>query len=186
MTTLSQVAAPDKGADREPFDAGDTAARFFHQFRYQAKAGPSERLRGCEGHYWRVSKSNPLGFERISFEEWRRLDDRQRYQGNITPCLKPLDLCRYLARLMLPPPHADGSPRRLLIPFSGTGSEAIGALLAGWDECVLIEAEPVYCDLAAARIAAWSPYHAARANRIEAVGGIKNESENVDQMGLFD
>jgi len=49
------------------------ASRFFHQFRYQAKAGPSERLLGAENHYWRVAKSNPLGFERISFEEWRGL-----------------------------------------------------------------------------------------------------------------
>lgn len=55
------------------------------------------------------------------------------------PCMKPLALCEYLARLILPPVRRDGAPRRLLVPFSGSGSEMIGALRAGWDEVVGIE-----------------------------------------------
>ena len=59
---------------------------------------------------------------------------------NSNPCIKPLDLCRYLARLILPPDQ-DG-PRRLIVPYSGTGSEMIGAMLAGWDEVTGIEQHP--------------------------------------------
>lgn len=73
---------------------------------------------------------------------------------NPHPTLKPIDLTRYLARLMLPPPL--DRPRRLLVPFSGAGSEMIGALLAGWDEVVGIELSPEYADIARRRIAHWT------------------------------
>jgi site-specific DNA-methyltransferase (adenine-specific) len=51
--------------------------------------------------------------------------------------LKPIQLATYLAKLCLPPPRA--TPRRILVPFSGVGSEMIGAILAGWDEVIGIE-----------------------------------------------
>jgi len=40
----------------------------------------------------------------------------------------------------------------LLVPFSGSGSEMIGALGAGWDEVVGVESDAAYCDIARARI----------------------------------
>lgn len=52
--------------------------------------------------------------------------------------VKPVALARYLASLLLPPKRTD-RPRRILVPFSGVGSEMIGAILAGWDEVVGIE-----------------------------------------------
>lgn len=55
------------------------------------------------------------------------------------PCMKPIALCTWLARLLLPPPRADGQPRTILIPYSGSGSEMIGALAAGWDRVIGIE-----------------------------------------------
>jgi len=67
--------------------------------------------------------------------------------------VKPISLCIWLSTLLLPP--AAYAPRRLLIPFGGTGSEAIGALLAGWEQVVLVEQSEEYCALAAARIAWW-------------------------------
>jgi len=72
---------------------------------------------------------------------------------NDHPCVKPLDLCRNLANLILPPPRE--SPRRLLVPFSGSGSEIIGALMVGWDEVVGIEMEQKYIDIAESRIRHW-------------------------------
>lgn len=129
------------------------ASRFYKQFCYQAKAGPGERMRGCESFFWKVDRANPLGFERITREEWNELDER--YQGSIHPTLKPIELCRYLAKLILPPPREDGEPRRVLIPFAGTFSEAIGAFLAGWDEVVAIEMEPVYVEIGKARAPIW-------------------------------
>lgn len=68
------------------------------------------------------------------------------------PTLKPIALTEYLARLLLPPAHKDGSPRRILVPFSGAGSEMIGCLRAGWDEVVGIEMEPEYVADAERRI----------------------------------
>ena len=72
---------------------------------------------------------------------------------NDHPCVKPLRLCQYLATLILPP--ARETPRRLLVPFSGTGSEIIGALLAGWDEVVGIELDERYIRIAEHRIRHW-------------------------------
>lgn len=71
-------------------------------------------------------------------------------RANNHPCLKPLDLNRYLASLILPPER--DTPRRILVPFSGSGSEMIGALMAGWDEAVGLEMEPEYVAIAEARL----------------------------------
>lgn len=70
------------------------------------------------------------------------------------PTVKPLALCRYLASLILPPKR--DTPRRLLVPFSGSGSEMIGALLAGWDEVWGIEINPEYNKIAEARLNHWN------------------------------
>lgn len=66
--------------------------------------------------------------------------------------MKPLDLCRYFARLLLPPPRQDGKPRRIVVPFCGSGSEIIGCLQAGWDEVVGIELNPKHAEKARLRI----------------------------------
>lgn len=71
---------------------------------------------------------------------------------NHHPTVKPLDLCEWLARLILPPIRE--TPRRLLVPFSGSGSEMIGALRAGWDEVVGIELSAEYVEIAEHRIKA--------------------------------
>ena len=68
------------------------------------------------------------------------------------PTVKPQDLVRYFARMVLPPKRRDGSPRRILVPFSGSGSEMIACLQAGWDEVVGIEREQEYVQIADARI----------------------------------
>ena len=72
---------------------------------------------------------------------------------NNHPCVKPLQLCRYLAALILPPKR--DTPRRLLVPFCGTGSEIIGAVLAGWDEIVGIEIDEESIRIAEQRIRHW-------------------------------
>ena len=70
--------------------------------------------------------------------------------GNNHSCVKPIDLIRYLARLILPP--TEGAT--LLVPFSGSGSEMIGAMLAGWQNVQGIEREAEYITIAHARIPA--------------------------------
>lgn len=75
---------------------------------------------------------------------------KERGEGNNHPTVKPLALAEYLARLILPPKL--DKPRRLLVPFCGSGSEIIGALRAGWDEVVGIDLEESYLEIAKARV----------------------------------
>ncbi len=73
---------------------------------------------------------------------------------NHHPTVKPVSLARYLARLVLPPSRSPADPpRRLLVPFAGSGSEVIGGLLAGWDDVTGIERDEEYVQIANARIA---------------------------------
>lgn len=71
-------------------------------------------------------------------------------KGNDHPTVKPQKLCEYLARLILPPKRK--TPRRLIVPFAGSGSEMLGALLAGWDHVVGIERDPHYVEIARRRL----------------------------------
>lgn len=73
--------------------------------------------------------------------------------SNGHPTLKPIALTEYLARLILPP--KEYSPRRILVPFSGSGSEMIGAHRAGWEEITGVEMTEEYCQIAEARLKHW-------------------------------
>jgi DNA modification methylase len=73
---------------------------------------------------------------------------------NNHPTLKPISLTTYLAKLILPPKL--DKPRRLLVPFAGSGSEVIGGYLAGWDEVLGVERESEYVKIAEARINHWT------------------------------
>lgn len=68
---------------------------------------------------------------------------------NDHPTLKPVSLTHYIAKLLLPP--ASVGVRRIMVPFSGSGSEIIGCLLAGWDEVVGVELEAPYNEIAKRR-----------------------------------
>jgi site-specific DNA-methyltransferase (adenine-specific) len=74
---------------------------------------------------------------------------------NDHPTMKPIDLVKQLATLLLPPERSDGGPRQLLVPFSGSGSEMIGALLAGWDSVTGIEQSAEYTAITKERIDWW-------------------------------
>ena len=74
-------------------------------------------------------------------------------RGNPHPTVKPVKLCEYLARLILPPRGKE--PRRLLVPYAGSGSEMLGALMAGWDFVLGIEIDPKYVAIARRRLAAF-------------------------------
>jgi len=149
----------DGGPAFRSFTGGDTgiAARFFKQFdgetrfQYCAKASKSERNAGCDDLYWRRDKDAPIGYVRISREEWEELPKRQRAQGNVHPTIKPLGVLRYLARLIIPP-ERNGEPRRAIVPFSGSGSEMLGLLLGGWEDVTGIELHQDYNDIAEARL----------------------------------
>lgn len=73
---------------------------------------------------------------------------RERGAGNVHPTVKPIALNAYLARLILPPTE---SPR-LLVSFSGSGSEILGAREAGWKHVMGIELNPKYVSVANRRL----------------------------------
>lgn len=127
------------------------ASRFF----YCAKASKQERNAGCESLEDRVK---PGGMRTSNGDAEKghanfAVGFQDTIQKNDHPCVKPLALCRYLATLLLPP--ATVAPRRLLVPFAGSGSEMIRALLAGWDEIVGIEQDAHYCEIANKRLEYW-------------------------------
>ena len=72
--------------------------------------------------------------------------------GNEHPTLKPLDLCQYLARLILQPPRK--TPRRLLVPFSGSGTEMLAGLMVGWEHVTGIELDRKHVATAKRRLSA--------------------------------
>ncbi len=80
--------------------------------------------------------------ERSRFFYCAKASKRDRGEFNDHPTVKPLRLCEWLAKLILPPARA--TPRRLLVPYSGSGSEMLGALAAGWDDVLGIELNPDY------------------------------------------
>lgn len=72
---------------------------------------------------------------------------------NNHPTVKPINLNKWLAGLLLPP--ASVGERCLLVPFSGSGSEMIGACLAGWDSVTGVEMDSDYVKIAEKRLEHW-------------------------------
>jgi len=133
----------------------ETAAEMLGQvsrFFYTAKAARGERDAGLEG-FW-FEGDNLSGGGGTANEKADAYQSRKTSRHNPHPTVKPLDLCRYLATLLRPPePYLDEA--RLLAPYAGSGSEMIGAMLAGWRNVTGIELEQEYLDIARARIAWW-------------------------------
>lgn len=78
-----------------------------------------------------------------SAERNRGLEER----SNIHPTIKPIALMKYILKLLAPP----GNPT-CLDPFAGSGSTLVAAKELGIN-CIGIEKEKEYCDIAKARIA---------------------------------
>lgn len=131
------------GTEMPSYGDSGYVSRFF----YCGKASRSEKDAGLETFFW---KRVDRGYERVAEKEWLTLDRKKRAKLNIHPTVKPLSLLQYLSTLILPP-KIDGG-RRIFVPFSGSGSEIIGALKAGWDVAIGLEAEAQYNEIAVARI----------------------------------
>jgi DNA modification methylase len=142
------------GIDSTATARNDTggASRFY----YTAKASRAEREFGCDALPMRTVEETILREEGSAGTESPRAGaNRKTGARNHHPTLKPIDLTRYLARLILPPARANGV-RRILVPYSGVGSEMIGAMRAGWDQIEGIEMEADYVQIAEARLKRWS------------------------------
>ena len=159
----------DHGSSVEYHDGGN-ASRFFPTFgwaddvaerlaaavpvHYAAKASRRERDAGLE-HYPSVYRDTAVS-RATQVQGLEGTNGRGSHSGpghNPHPTVKPLSLLTWLSQLLLPP--AAYAPRRLLVPFAGSGSECISARLAGWEEVVGVEQDAAYVALAEARLAHW-------------------------------
>lgn len=139
------------------------ASRFFYNATWSHEV--LEQIEGAPvvGYYAKASrKERNAGAEELPAQEWidgaavANRDIRpNRANPNPHPSVKPIALTKWLAGLLLPP--AQYGPRRLLNPFGGSGSEAIGGILAGWEEVHLIEmdTDEGYVDIEDARLTWW-------------------------------
>jgi DNA modification methylase len=142
------------GQRRVAYGDNGGASRFF----YVAKVAPWEAHAGVRDFYWRRDAASPTGFARVDGDTWRVLPKRGRGRGNIHPTKKPIELVTWLARLLCMPPRPGGEPRRLLVPFCGTGAEVIGGAFAGFDAVEGIEMLEDYAGLARARARWWTQF----------------------------
>jgi DNA modification methylase len=119
-----------------------------HRFFYAAKAPRRERDAGCEQLPRQVTQTYKIGayYEQLSEEN---------PVANIHPTVKPIELMRWLTRLLTPPGGL------VLDPFAGSGSTGAAALLEG-ARFLGIEREAVYLPIARARIGHWAKSAARR------------------------
>lgn len=133
------------------------ASRFFTQVGWQLEQ--ADPVLYCAKA---SRKEREAGLSRKNGRKWsdgRQVEaDHPKQRGrnvraNHHPTVKPIELCEWLARLLLPPDAY--APRRLLVPFAGSGSEMIGAWRVGWEVIVGIEMVAEYADIARARLDYW-------------------------------
>jgi hypothetical protein len=143
FTNRESKAKPDSGYT----DSGGPA-RFF----YCAKVSTKERELGCEALPKRsAGEATDREDGSAGLSSPRAGAGRGDGARNHHPTLKPIALTKWLATLIKPP--TEGAT--LLIPYSGAGSEIIGALQADWPLVFGIEGEAEYIEIANARISAW-------------------------------
>lgn len=134
------------------------ASRFFYNVNenldaadplyYCSKASASERDAGLAGFEEKPAGAMQ-GRRENSFADGLQVTARNHH-----PTCKPIDLIRHLSALLLPP--SEYVPRKILVPFSGSGSEMIGCHIAGWDEITGVERETEYIEIARARLEHWT------------------------------
>jgi site-specific DNA-methyltransferase (adenine-specific) len=201
--SISQQGLPRNGANGDgwgmtatgaEYDDSGTAARYFFQSHwlyerlersnpilYSAKASRKERDAGLDSLPFNTrNRVNPGGLE--NEPRWAPVKAK-----NTHPTVKPIALSKWLATLLLPPD--DYAPRRLLVPFAGSGSEMIGAILAGWEEVVGVELLQENVDIARPRLAWWQQWLDLGCDDVDTIlsDGIKLEQETpTEQLSLFD
>jgi hypothetical protein len=143
-------------------DAQADTSRFFYTVSsqideadplyYCAKVSPKERNAGLDEMPVTLGGSLDGGNDTRNGKNKPQLHATR----NPHPTMKPIALVKYLATLLLPP--EEYAPRRILVPFSGVGSEMIGAMQAGWEQICGIEfdTENGYVDIAHKRMEYWS------------------------------
>jgi site-specific DNA-methyltransferase (adenine-specific) len=130
------------------------ASRFF----YVAKASTAERNAGLDGFDEQAGGiyGGGAGIPKLVTDEngdsrYATPLELNRTRANVHPTVKPIDLMRWLVRLVTPPGGL------VLDPFTGSGTTGCAAVLEGFD-FVGIEREPEYVGIARARIEFWAEH----------------------------
>lgn len=118
-----------------------------HRFFYAAKAPRRERDAGCEQLPKQVVQTFKIGARNERLCEEHPV-------ANLHPTVKPIELMRWLVRLLTP------KGGLVLDPFTGSGSTGAGCVLEGM-RFHGIEREPQYVPIARARISYWAAKHQA-------------------------
>jgi DNA modification methylase len=113
-----------------------------HRFFYAAKAPRRERDAGCEKLARSVTQTFKVGAYNKDLCEANPV-------ANIHPTVKPIELMRWLVRLLTP------QGGLVLDPFTGSGSTGAAAVLEG-ARFRGIEREAMYVPIARARISHWA------------------------------
>jgi hypothetical protein len=152
----------NEDVDVTGFGDSGGASRFFYTVSsqidesdpvyYCAKVSPKERNAGLDEMPVTLGGSLDGGNDTRNGKDKPQLHETR----NSHPTVKPIALAKYLATLLLPP--EEYAPRRILVPFSGVGSEMCGAAQAGWEQICGIEfdTENGYVDIAHKRMEYWS------------------------------
>lgn len=157
---------PDSDTPRGGHDDAGGASRFFPVFRYEPKAPTSERprirrdgasegmLAGKKVRECNVcgSRTNPAGgaasgrpYPTCGHDDWSLVETLAKPEHVAHATVKPLDLMRWLVRLVTPPGGL------VLDPFAGSGTTAEACLLEGF-RCITIEREAEYLPLIRQRL----------------------------------
>lgn len=147
--------------ERLTYDTGG-ASRFFPTFRYNAKASRAERNAGLEG----MPLPEKVPDYKGKMAEWQkergRNPDAYQPQQNHHPTVKPIELMRWLCRLITPPGGL------ILDPFTGSGSTGCAAVLEGF-RFLGIERETDYIAIARRRIDHWAQQRSPQLGLFDAV-----------------
>jgi site-specific DNA-methyltransferase (adenine-specific) len=141
-TGASLTRVKQAGEDNGFYDGLGSAARFF----YCAKVSRKERNVGCEDIVPRPLFNNPTGAMGAN------MGSKSTPSNNNHPTVKPVELMKYLIRLVTPPGGL------VLDPFNGSGSTGMAAVELGYDY-LGIDLDQNYVDISLARIAAWAEQH---------------------------
>jgi site-specific DNA-methyltransferase (adenine-specific) len=177
-----RVGAAESGSVRSGFGDAGGASRFFTvtewddaPFRYVAKPSRAERNAGLGGlpevHRVNGNKWTDQDYRVARGERPESAETGPR--RNIHPTVKPLDLMRWLVRLVTPPGGV------VLDPFAGSGTTLAAAILEGFD-CVGVEMTDDYLPIIEGRCA-W----AEKAARFGPVTG-RPRVDGDDTPTLFD
>jgi DNA modification methylase len=128
----------------------------YQKYFYCPKVSRKERHTGLENPG--ALFSGPR-IEALANDPSNKMKDAEKGTGNTHPTVKPVELMKYLVKLVTPPGG------RVLDPFNGSGSTGMAAVELGY-EYVGCELDPNYVEIANKRIAAWEKQHDIPANNL--------------------